>query len=131
VCKESVGGAQIECMARCGVGLMLALRDRAVIQLYHIETLDYLQDINVASAITRALHGAFVKPTLLVGSSSVGSVSIRGIFVVERRAGSAGGVGGANCECNRRLAAAEIAQKSNNQSCGVSLWSEGRAVLAV
>jgi len=55
VCKEC--GSHIECMVRCGVGLMVSLRGRAVIQLYHLETLEYLQDINVASAITRTLNG--------------------------------------------------------------------------
>ena len=44
-------------MVRCGVGLMVSLRDRAVIQLYHLETFEYLQDINVASAVTRTLNG--------------------------------------------------------------------------
>jgi len=44
-------------MVRCGVGLMVSLSERAVIQLYHLETLEYLQDINVASAITRTLNG--------------------------------------------------------------------------
>jgi len=55
ICKES--SSHIECMVRCGVGLMVSLSERAVIQLYHLETLEYLQDINVASAITRTLNG--------------------------------------------------------------------------
>ena len=42
---------------KAGVGLMVSLRERSVIQLYHLETLEYLQDINVASAITLTLNG--------------------------------------------------------------------------
>jgi len=49
--------SHIQCMVRCGVGLMVSLSERAIIQLYHLETLEYLQDINVASAITRTLNG--------------------------------------------------------------------------
>ena len=44
-------------MVKAGVGLMVSLRERSVIQLYHLETLEYLQDINVASAITLTLNG--------------------------------------------------------------------------
>jgi len=55
LCKES--GAHIECMVKAGVGLMVSLRERSVIQLYHLETLQYLQDINVASAVTLTLNG--------------------------------------------------------------------------
>jgi len=43
---------------KAGVGLMVSLRERSVIQLYHLETLEYLQDINVASAVTLTLNGA-------------------------------------------------------------------------
>jgi len=55
VCKES--GAHIECMVKAGVGLMVSLREHSVIHLYHLETLEYLQDINVASAVTLTLSG--------------------------------------------------------------------------
>jgi len=44
-------------MVKAGVGLMVSLRERSVIQLHHLETLEYLQDINVASAVTRTLDG--------------------------------------------------------------------------
>jgi len=47
-------------MATAGVGLLLSLRERSVIQLYHLETLEYLQDVNVASAVTRTLDGVFL-----------------------------------------------------------------------
>jgi len=56
LCKES--RSHIECMVKAGVGLMVSLRERSVIQLYHLETLEYLQDINVASAVTLTLNGA-------------------------------------------------------------------------
>ena len=45
-------------MVKAGVGLLVSLRDRSVIQFYHLETLQYLQDINVASAVTLTLNGA-------------------------------------------------------------------------
>jgi len=44
-------------MVKAGVGLLVSLRERSVIQFYHLETLQYLQDINVASAITLTLNG--------------------------------------------------------------------------
>lgn len=56
LCRES-DSEVIECMVKAGVGLMVSLRERSVIQLYHLETLEYLQDINVASAITLTLNG--------------------------------------------------------------------------
>jgi len=57
LCNES--GSHIQCMVKAGVGLMVSLRERSVIQLYHIETLEYLQDVNVASAVMLTLNGAF------------------------------------------------------------------------
>ena len=62
LCKES--GSHIECMVKAGVGLMVSLTERSVIQLYHLETFEYLQDINVASAIARTLNG---KINILIG----------------------------------------------------------------
>jgi len=44
-------------MVKAGVGLMVSLRERSVVQLYHLETLEYLQDINIASAVTLTLSG--------------------------------------------------------------------------
>ena len=42
-------------MAQSGVGLWLALRHSATICLYHTETFRHLQDINIASNVSRVL----------------------------------------------------------------------------
>ena len=42
-------------MAQSGVGLWLALRNSATICLYHTETFRHLQDINIASNVSRVL----------------------------------------------------------------------------
>lgn len=47
----------IECMVKAGVGLLVAFSSRAVIRLYHLETLQHLQDISIASAVTPLLEG--------------------------------------------------------------------------
>jgi hypothetical protein len=58
-------------MAKAGVGLMVTLKNRAVVQLYHFETFEHLQDISVASAITRMLEGLLKLFTMLLVSSVV------------------------------------------------------------
>jgi len=44
-------------MAKTGVGLMVTRKNQATVQLFHLETFEHLQDISVASAITRMLEG--------------------------------------------------------------------------
>ncbi|CAD5117935.1 DgyrCDS6679 [Dimorphilus gyrociliatus] len=45
-CEES-----IKCVVNAGAGILVSYENSAVIKLYHRETFEYLQDINVASAI--------------------------------------------------------------------------------
>ncbi len=42
-------------MAQSGVGLWVALKNSATICLYHTETFRHLQDINIASNVSRVL----------------------------------------------------------------------------
>jgi hypothetical protein len=51
--------AHIKFMVRAGVGLFISFTKIAVIQLYHMETFDHLQDINVASSVARSISGMF------------------------------------------------------------------------
>ncbi len=56
--SEAAGGQQqmfVHAMAQSGVGLWLALRQSATICLYHTETFRHLQDINIASNVSRVL----------------------------------------------------------------------------
>ncbi|XP_064642020.1 rho guanine nucleotide exchange factor 10-like protein isoform X2 [Lineus longissimus] len=61
VFKLSIGkpkdDVHIKFMVRAGVGLFISFSKIAVIQLYHMETLDHLQDINVASSVARSKSG--------------------------------------------------------------------------
>ena len=52
---ESNGSMFVHQMAQSGVGLWLALKHSATICLYHTETFRHLQDINIASNVSRVL----------------------------------------------------------------------------
>ncbi|XP_041377385.1 rho guanine nucleotide exchange factor 10-like protein [Gigantopelta aegis] len=45
----------IDCIVRTGVGLWVSYRNSSVLQLYHVETLVNLQEINIASSVLRLL----------------------------------------------------------------------------
>ena len=51
------GEEEVLCMVKAGVGLMVSFRGRGVIRIYHQETFNHLQDVNVASAVTQILEG--------------------------------------------------------------------------
>lgn len=44
-------------LTRAGVGLWVSYEDQPLIHVYHLETLNQLQDVNVSSAIQKALTG--------------------------------------------------------------------------
>ena len=48
----------IQCMVKAGVGLLVSFQDKSVIRVYHLETFDHLQDINIASAVYQLLEGS-------------------------------------------------------------------------
>ena len=45
-------------MAVCGIGLWVALHHSSTVSLYHTESFIHMQDINIASNVSRALGGA-------------------------------------------------------------------------
>ena len=47
----------IECVVKAGVGLLVSFQLKSVIRVYHLETFDHLQDINIASAVHQLLEG--------------------------------------------------------------------------
>ena len=47
----------IESMVKAGVGLVVSFRNCSLIRLYHLETFQHLQDINIASSVRRLLEG--------------------------------------------------------------------------
>ena len=51
---------QIDCIVRTGVGLWVSYKHSAVLQLYHVETLVNLQEINIASSVIRLLGGKII-----------------------------------------------------------------------
>lgn len=50
--QHDVGG-NVNLMAHSGIGLWISLRNSSIICLYHTETFKHLQDINIASKVTR------------------------------------------------------------------------------
>ncbi|XP_055958506.1 rho guanine nucleotide exchange factor 10 [Patella vulgata] len=48
--------APIDQIARAGVGIWVSFKNRAFIRLYHIETLETLQEINIASPIAKLIE---------------------------------------------------------------------------
>ena len=48
----------IQCMVKAGVGLLVSFHNKSVIRVYHLETFDHLQDINIASAVYQLLEGS-------------------------------------------------------------------------
>ncbi|CAH1774827.1 unnamed protein product [Owenia fusiformis] len=56
---HSVGSASCEVchMVRAGVGLWVSMKGESVLRLYHLETFQHLQDINIASAVHRVISG--------------------------------------------------------------------------
>jgi hypothetical protein len=55
LCKDT--GGHIECMVKAGAGLLVSVKDRAVVRLFHLETFEPLQDISVASVVNIMLDG--------------------------------------------------------------------------
>ena len=45
-------------MAVCGIGLWVALNHSSTVSLYHTESFIHMQDINIASNVSRALGGS-------------------------------------------------------------------------
>ena len=45
-------------MAVCGIGLWVALHHSSTVSLYHTESFIHMQDINIASNVSRALGGS-------------------------------------------------------------------------
>lgn len=67
------GAGEVQLMAHSGIGLWIAQKNTATICLYHTETFRHLQDINVASNVSRVLgergpSPANVKVTALLAS---------------------------------------------------------------
>lgn len=67
------GAGEVQLMAHSGIGLWIAQKNTATICLYHTETFRHLQDINVASNVSRVLgdrspNPASVNVTALVAS---------------------------------------------------------------
>lgn len=55
------GSGEVEHIVPTGVGLWVSYKDSSIIHLYHIETLDLLQEINISSAGTRVSQTDSVK----------------------------------------------------------------------
>ncbi|XP_013394139.1 uncharacterized protein LOC106161669 [Lingula anatina] len=49
-------------MVQSGCGFWISFKEESLIRLYHVETFQHLQDINIASAVTRALKHKARKP---------------------------------------------------------------------
>ena len=50
----------IKCMVRAGAGVLLAFSHAPVIRLYHLETLEHLQDVSVQSGVNNMLDGQYI-----------------------------------------------------------------------
>ena len=51
-------GSMVSHMAVCGIGLWVALHHSSTVSLYHTESFIHMQDINIASNVSRALGGS-------------------------------------------------------------------------
>ncbi|XP_078337280.1 uncharacterized protein LOC111137059 isoform X3 [Crassostrea virginica] len=49
------GGAVISAMVRSGCGLWMSFKDKSYVRLYHIETKEHLQEINIGSTVDRMM----------------------------------------------------------------------------
>lgn len=49
--------SEISDMVKSGVGLWVSYKDKSLLHLYHIETKQQLQEINVSSAVERVTTG--------------------------------------------------------------------------
>ena len=57
-------------MAVCGIGLWVALNHSSTVSLYHTESFIHMQDINIASNVSRALGGSSNKRSIYVTALS-------------------------------------------------------------
>lgn len=51
------GEAVIADMVRSGCGLWMSFKDKSYVRLYHIETKENLQEINIGSTVDRMMSG--------------------------------------------------------------------------
>lgn len=45
----------IKCMVQSGVGFWITFQNESLIRLYHVESFSHLQDINIASTVSRTV----------------------------------------------------------------------------
>ena len=50
-------GEVVSHMVKAGVGLLVAFQNKALLRIFHLETFQHLQDVNVASAVQKLLEG--------------------------------------------------------------------------
>lgn len=55
---SSAASGMVSHMAVCGIGLWVALNHSSTVSLYHTESFIHMQDINIASNVSRALGGS-------------------------------------------------------------------------
>jgi len=53
-------------MVKAGVGLIVSFRNKGFIRLHHFETLEHLQDINMASVARSFLEGSAVINSIII-----------------------------------------------------------------
>ena len=51
------GGVVISAMVRSGCGLWMSFKDKSYVRLYHIETKEHLQEINIGSTVDQMMSG--------------------------------------------------------------------------